>query len=114
MARVARVPVQTVIIETDSPYLSKGWPALRIPKHLPITVRVRLGRRFDVSTDQDVNAFVDGLHEYFCSELAGAELGTLWDADRQTSHDDKPAEAKLPPRVEVPAAIPPLTSSRWG
>jgi 1-acyl-sn-glycerol-3-phosphate acyltransferase len=114
MARVARVPVQTVLIETDSPYLSKGWPALKIPRHLPITFRVRLGRRFDVGTDQDVNAFVDGLHAYFSAELAGAQLGALWDADRQTSHDDKPAEVKPSPRVEVPAAIPPLTSSRWG
>jgi 1-acyl-sn-glycerol-3-phosphate acyltransferase len=114
MARVARVPVQTVIIETDSPYMSKGWPALKIPKHLPITVRVRLGKRFDVAADQDVNLFVDGLREYFSGELAGAQLGALWNADRQTSHDDKPAEVKPPPRAEVPTAIPPLTSSRWG
>ena len=46
IARHANVPVQTVIIDTDSPYLSKGWPLLRKPA-LPITYRIRLGRRFD-------------------------------------------------------------------
>ena len=38
IAKHARVPVQMVIIETDSPYLSKGWPLFRVPEpadHLP-------------------------------------------------------------------------------
>ena len=46
IARHARVPVQTVFIDTDSPYLSKGWPLFRKPT-LPITYRIRLGKRFD-------------------------------------------------------------------
>ncbi len=78
MARIAGVPIQTVIIETDTPYLSKGWSILRKPKHLPMRFRVRLGERFEV--DQDVNAFVDGLHGYFARELADVQLGELWDA----------------------------------
>ena len=45
IAKLAKVPVQTLIVETDSPYLSKGWPFLRVPA-LPITYRVRLGERF--------------------------------------------------------------------
>jgi len=39
------VPIQTVLIETTSPFLSKGWPLHRIPP-MPVCYRVRLGRRF--------------------------------------------------------------------
>jgi 1-acyl-sn-glycerol-3-phosphate acyltransferase len=45
MAQMADAPVQTVLIETDSPYLRKGWPLLRKPP-LPLHYRVRLGPRF--------------------------------------------------------------------
>ena len=31
IAHLAQAPIQTVIIETDSPYLRKGWPLLRPP-----------------------------------------------------------------------------------
>jgi 1-acyl-sn-glycerol-3-phosphate acyltransferase len=45
IASRAGVPIQTVFIDTDSPYLSKGWPLWRLPP-LPIEFHVRLGRRF--------------------------------------------------------------------
>jgi len=45
IATRACAPIQTVIIETDSSYLGKGWPLWRLPP-LPIEFRVRLGRRF--------------------------------------------------------------------
>ena len=66
MARTAGVPVQTVLIETESPYLRKGWPLQRMPA-FPIVIRVRLGRQFRV--DHDVRLFVDTLHGYFEQEL---------------------------------------------
>jgi 1-acyl-sn-glycerol-3-phosphate acyltransferase len=69
IAKHARVPVQTVIIETDSPYLSKGWPLFRRPA-LPITYRVRLGRRF--APPADVLAFTAELDAYYRSQLADA------------------------------------------
>ena len=50
IARHARVPVQIVLIETDSPYLGKGWPILRVPR-LPIRCRVRLGPRLEPTGD---------------------------------------------------------------
>ena len=74
IAKHARVPVQTLIIETDSPYLSKGWPLFRRPT-LPITYRVRLGQRFE--PPQDVPAFTAELDAYYRRELAGA-LQTRW------------------------------------
>lgn len=46
IARHAGAPIQVVLIETDSPYLSKGWPPWKAPR-LPILYRVRLGRRLE-------------------------------------------------------------------
>lgn len=68
IAKHAAVPVQTLIIETDSPFLSKGWPLFRRPD-LPIMYRVRLGRRFE--PPQDVLAFTAELEEYYRRELEG-------------------------------------------
>jgi 1-acyl-sn-glycerol-3-phosphate acyltransferase len=69
IAKYAAVPVQTLIIDTDSPFLGKGWPLFRRPD-LPVSYRVRLGRRFD--PPQDVAAFTAELETYYRSELAGA------------------------------------------
>src|SRR5260370_28377010 len=44
IAEHADVPVQTLIVETDSAYLRKGSPLFKLPS-LPITYRVRLGHR---------------------------------------------------------------------
>ena len=74
IARRARVPVQTLLIETDSPFLSKGWPWRARPS-LPITYRVRLGRRFD--PPQDVAHFMRELEQYYRSELHGS-AATPW------------------------------------
>ena len=69
ISKHAGVPVQTLIIETDSPFLSKGWPLFKRPT-LPVTYRVRLGKRFDPPSD--VAAFTAELERYFREELAGA------------------------------------------
>ena len=50
IAKRAQVPVQTVFIDTVSPYLGKGWPLWRLPP-LPIHFAVRLGPRFDPPHD---------------------------------------------------------------
>jgi 1-acyl-sn-glycerol-3-phosphate acyltransferase len=69
IAKHAAVPVQTLIIETDSPFLSKGWPLFRRPS-LPIVYRARLGKRF--APPADVSAFTAELEAYYRSELANA------------------------------------------
>jgi 1-acyl-sn-glycerol-3-phosphate acyltransferase len=71
IARHAGVPVQTVFIETDSGFLGKGW-ALSWTPRMPITYRVRLGKRFDPPTHSA--RFVAELEQYFQSELADAQL----------------------------------------
>jgi len=67
MAQRAQVPIQTVLIETDSPYASKGWPLWRLPP-LPVVFRVRLGERFAPDTDHE--ALRQRLQAYFTKELA--------------------------------------------
>jgi 1-acyl-sn-glycerol-3-phosphate acyltransferase len=74
IAKHAQVPVQTLIIETDSPFLSKGWPLFKRPQ-LPITYRLRLGRRFEPPSD--VPAFTAALDQYYREALQGS-LQTRW------------------------------------
>ncbi len=71
IAKNAGVPVQTVFIETNSGFLGKGWSVLWTPK-MPITYRVRLGKRFD--PPRHTARFVSELEEYFQSGLAHAQL----------------------------------------
>ncbi|HEX4268096.1 MAG TPA: lysophospholipid acyltransferase family protein [Steroidobacteraceae bacterium] len=69
IARHAHVPIQVVIIETDSPYLSKGWPIFRVPR-LPIRYRVRLGRRLEPA--EDATAGTVALERELIRELSNA------------------------------------------
>lgn len=73
IAQQAGVPVQTVLIETNSPYLSKGWSLFRKPE-MPIFYRVRLGRRFN--PPQNSHDFMDELEHYFVQELSHTSLST--------------------------------------
>ena len=66
IAQQAQVPVQTVLIETDTRYLSKGWTLFRKPP-MPITYRIRLGKRFD--PPQNTQQFMTELHDYLANEL---------------------------------------------
>lgn len=66
IASRAKIPVQTLIVETDSLYLSKGWPLLR-PPAMPIRYRIRLGVRFD--PPPNVAAFTKELESYFREQL---------------------------------------------
>jgi 1-acyl-sn-glycerol-3-phosphate acyltransferase len=67
ISRRSGVAVQTVIIEAGSDFLAKGRSVVACPG-LPLTYRLRLGRRFD--PPQDVRAFTTELERYFTRELA--------------------------------------------
>jgi 1-acyl-sn-glycerol-3-phosphate acyltransferase len=69
IAKLAEAPIQTVFIDTDSPYLRKGWPLWRVPP-LPIVFRVRLGRRFEPQPQPE--ALLAQIEEYFRAELGGS------------------------------------------
>ncbi|MBB3176232.1 lysophospholipid acyltransferase family protein [Variovorax sp. Sphag1AA] len=66
IAKLAQSPIQTVFIDTDSPYLAKGWPLWRVPP-LPIVFRLRLGQRFAPSQDSD--ALLNQLEHYFLHSM---------------------------------------------
>ncbi len=66
IAKRAGAPVQTVFIETNSRFLSKGWPILKKPQ-LPLVYRARLGKRFEVSGN--VKSFVAQLETYYRTSL---------------------------------------------
>lgn len=71
VAKYAGVPVQAVLVETDSGFLGKGWSLWWLPK-MPITYRIRLGKRFD--PPRHTAQFAAELDEYFQSGLAQAQL----------------------------------------
>lgn len=66
ISRQSGVPVQTVIIESDTAFLGKGWPLFRKPM-MPMHFKVRLGRRFD--PPQNTRLFTEELEQYFAEEL---------------------------------------------
>lgn len=66
IAQRAQVPVQAVVIETDSPYLGKGWPLWKLPP-LPIVFRARLGERF--APGADAEALSARMEDHFRREL---------------------------------------------
>jgi len=71
IAKHAGAPLQTVFIETDSPFLGKGWPLLKMPA-LPLVYRARLGRRFHIG--DDVRASIADLEVYFRQELSAVTV----------------------------------------
>ena len=77
IARLAQAPIQTVFIETDSPYLSKGWPLWRLPP-LPVRFSVRLGERY--APAQDGDALLRRIEQAFAAGLrppgTGMDAGT--------------------------------------
>lgn len=82
IAKRAGVPVQALILEADSPCLSKAWsPIGRTP--LPVGFRVRLGRRFEAP--QDARTLDHALETYFRDELANS-VQNRWLAARSIPH----------------------------
>jgi len=66
IAKKSAAPLQTVFIETNSSFLSKGWPILKKPP-MPIAYRVRLGKRLQFSGD--TREFIADLENYYAQAL---------------------------------------------
>ena len=82
IAKLAQAPIQTVFIDTDSPYLGKGWPLWRVPP-LPVVIKLRLGQRF--SPRQDSAALLTQLDQYFRQHVAQQQREQTATAACQTS-----------------------------
>ncbi|HZW12970.1 MAG TPA: lysophospholipid acyltransferase family protein [Noviherbaspirillum sp.] len=102
IASRAKVPVQTVFIETESPFLTKGWPVYKMPP-MPMSYRIRLGRRFDAP--EDSGAFVAELEQYFRQELGEQAAGTPASAPAAAS-PASPSSAASSPAASSPATAP--------
>ena len=72
IAKHAQAPIQTVFIDTPSPYLGKGWPLWRLPP-MPIEFSVRLGRRFEPRADHET--LVREVEAYFAAGVVMPTAG---------------------------------------
>ncbi|HBH37925.1 MAG TPA: 1-acyl-sn-glycerol-3-phosphate acyltransferase [Curvibacter sp.] len=72
LSKQSRVPLQVVILEFSTPYLGKDWGLLR-PPELPLTIRARLGRRFE--PPEYTGTALAELEAYFRQELQGGVSG---------------------------------------
>lgn len=72
IAKRARVPVQTLLIETDTAFLGKGWPLLRRPT-MPMRYRIRLGKRFEAPAANTAD-YIAEIEAYLRGELSGSRL----------------------------------------
>ena len=87
----AQVPVQTILIETDSRYLGKGWSLFRKPP-MPIHYRARLGKRFD--PPQHTRRFMIELEHYFAHELI--QGSAFYPPDSLPAQVDGPSQLSPP------------------
>lgn len=68
LSRLTQQPVQTVLIEFNSPFLGKDWPLLKVPE-LPVRCRLRLGRKFSIGAEEDVKAFSRKVEDYLRAQV---------------------------------------------
>lgn len=66
IAKQARAPVQTLFIESNSPYLRKGWPLWRRPE-FPLEYRVTMGPK--VTVEGRADEFSERLRKLFLDRL---------------------------------------------
>lgn len=76
IARRVGVPVQTVLLDFSTAYLGKAWPLFRPPR-LPLTVKARLGRRFESPSDH--HTFTTELEAYFRHEVRSPDTSVHHD-----------------------------------
>lgn len=72
LSKQSRVPLQAVLLDFSTPYLGKRWGLLR-PPELPLSIRARLGRRFE--PPEYTGEALSALEAYFRQELQGEPSG---------------------------------------
>lgn len=68
VAKHAQVPVWPVVVQTDSDYLSKGWPVWHLPRK-KTRLRMRVGEPLICGVDESVNDFNDRLRACYLKSL---------------------------------------------
>ncbi len=101
IAAKAQAPVQTILLESDSPFLSKGWPLFKKPR-LPVSYRIRIGERFTLLPGEDPKEFMNRIETYFREQLGPS-------VNQESEPTPRPENSKsgsvLPPQsnLRVPA-----------
>lgn len=72
IAKRTGAEVQTILIESESGFLGKGWPVYRAPM-FPVHFRLHIGKRF--ASPMDVRRFTLELQDYFEQELGNKSYG---------------------------------------
>ncbi|MFO1418951.1 MAG: lysophospholipid acyltransferase family protein [Methylotetracoccus sp.] len=67
IAKQAKVPIQTVLLSSDSDYLTPGWTLFRKPR-FPIHFRAELGERFEARAE--TRELREAVEAYFRDRLA--------------------------------------------
>jgi len=62
----AQAPIQTVLLLTDSPYLSKHWPIWKVPS-FPIYFKAIIGQRFEPTSR--TTEMINSLQNYYDNSL---------------------------------------------
>jgi len=83
ISKLAKAPIQTVFIDTDTHYLSKGWPIWRVPA-LPLVFTLRLGERFP--PPQDSGAALVDLENYFSHSMQQRRPRTISECQTPRAH----------------------------
>jgi 1-acyl-sn-glycerol-3-phosphate acyltransferase len=68
VAKHSQVPVWPVMVQTDSDFLSKGWPVWRLPRK-KTHLRMRVGEPLSCGVDEPVDAFNDRLRASYLNSL---------------------------------------------
>lgn len=79
IAKRAGAPIQTILLETTSPYLTKGWPIWRAPP-FPMVFKARVGTVMMPSAHTQETALQ--LQRYFEGELSSSVNPALKQASR--------------------------------
>ncbi len=83
ISKLASAPIQTIFIDTDTRYLTKGWPIWRVPA-LPLVFTLRLGERFP--PPQDSGAALADLEHYFRHAMPPRPSGMLSECKTPRAH----------------------------
>ena len=68
IAQKTGAPIQTIIIETNTPFLGKHWPIWKKPQ-FPLIYQITLGKRFKVAKEENHRVFTKKIEKYFKDRL---------------------------------------------
>jgi 1-acyl-sn-glycerol-3-phosphate acyltransferase len=71
IAKNSHAPVWPIFVQTDSPYLCKGWSLWRLPPK-KIHIRMTVGEPVTFAADDDTDTFLNNLRQRYLTALETA------------------------------------------